>query len=166
MPFIALDVVFMLAAWRWGDWRHWQRYHATILYFLLGDVLYMVLTRNRLLWQHQPWPPISTYIGVELCCFVCFACTTLIYLGRFPKGVGKSIAWIACWVAVYSCIEVIYLFCGAIKHFNGWTMLDSVLFNMTMFPMLLLHCYRPLLTYAISIPLAVAIVIVFKVPIK
>lgn len=166
MPFIALDVLFILAAWRWGDWRNWRKYHATILYFLLGDVFYMALTRNHPLWQHQPWPPIPSYIGVELCCLACFASTALIYLGLFPNGVGKSIARIGCWIAVYSSIEAFYVLCGAMKHFNGWTMLDSVLFNLMMFPMLLLHYCRPLLAYVISIPIALAIAIIFQVPIR
>lgn len=164
--FFAMAILFILAAWRWGDWRHWQKYHSTILYFLLGDVFYMVLTSNYPLWQHQPMPPIHSYIGVEICCLVTFASTALIYLGLFPNGVGKSMLWIGFWVVLYSLIEVIYLHFGAIKHFNGWTMLYSVLFNMMTFPMLRLHFRRPLLTYVISIPIAVAILVIFKVPIR
>ncbi|MDQ0897483.1 hypothetical protein QFZ80_001311 [Paenibacillus sp. V4I7] len=166
MPFIALAIIFILAGWRWGDWRHWQTYHSTILYYLLGDIFYMVLTSHYPLWQHQPWPPIHSYIGVEIGCFVCFASTTLIYLGLFPNGVGKSILWIGFWVVIYSLIEVIYMFCDAIKYFNGWNLFYSVLFNMIMFPLLRLHFFRPLLTYIISIPIAIAILVIFQVPIK
>ncbi|MZQ81310.1 hypothetical protein GQF01_04120 [Paenibacillus sp. 5J-6] len=166
MLFIAMAIIIILAAWRWGDWRNWQKYHATILYFLLGDIFYLLLTYQYPLWQHQPKPPIHSYIGTELCCLVAFAATTLIFLGKYPKGATKSTLWIGLWVVIYSFIEVIYLLTGAILHFNGWTMLYSVLFNIITFPLLRLHNCRPLVAYAISIPLVIALLFIFKVPIR
>ncbi|BFT72801.1 CBO0543 family protein [Paenibacillus sp. P36] len=166
MIFIAMAVISVLSAWRWGDWRNWQKYHATMLYFLLGDVFYVLLTKDYPLWQHQPKPPIDSTIGTEICCLVAFAATTLIFLGLYPKGIAKAALWIGLWVVIYSLIEVIYIFTGAIKHFHGWTMLYSVVFNIITFPMLRLHFSRPILTYAISILFAIGLLVIFKVPIQ
>ena len=46
-------VVWVFIAWRWGDWRNWHRYQATILYIILCDLLYNVLTYNHSMWEYS-----------------------------------------------------------------------------------------------------------------
>lgn len=166
MIFIILIISFLIAVWHWGVWRDWQKYHSTILYFLLANLFYFFLTKNYPLWQHQPLFPFQSYVGVEICTMVCFVCTTLLFLGLYPNGFGKAIIWNGVWIILYSVIEIVFLVFGAIKHFNEWNMLYSVLFNILTFPMLRLHAKHPLLTYMISIPAVIALIYFAGVPIE
>lgn len=165
MFFIVLAISFVLATWAWGDWRNWQQYHATSLFFLFGNSLYFAFTYKQPLWRHQPLPPIDSFIGVELLVMVCFACTPIIYLGRWPKGFKKSLLWIAMWVLLYFSIESFLLFIGGIKHDHGWTLFNSFCFNIMMFLMFRLHYKRPILAYLISVPIIITLLMICKVQI-
>ncbi|WP_110840812.1 CBO0543 family protein [Paenibacillus flagellatus] len=164
--FIILAIAFILAAWKWGDWRTWQKYHSTILYFLFCDALYNYFTYEYPLWRHTPISWIPSYTGIELLAMICFACTPLIYLGRFPNKRWKSISWVFLWVSLYSAIEGGLYLLGAMKYDHGWTFLHSVLFNMLMFPMLRLHFKHPLFTYLLSVPITITLLHLTKVPVK
>lgn len=167
MIFIILVVAFIFATWRWGDWRNWKLYHSTILYFLYGDMLYSYLTSCHYpLWIHPPIFPIDSYSVIKILVQLCFACTPLIYLGHYPQKMWAAILWIGFWVILYSSIEGGLLLLGAIKHYNGWTLLYSMLFDIMMFPMLRLHFKRPLLAYILSIPITIALLIITKVPLR
>ncbi|MBT2729839.1 hypothetical protein J7E63_23550 [Bacillus sp. ISL-75] len=48
--------IAILCAWKWGDWKNWRQYLSTIQYFLIGDMLYNLFTRNFPLWGY-PNPP-------------------------------------------------------------------------------------------------------------
>jgi hypothetical protein len=34
--------VWGLAAWKWGDWRNWKKYQATILYMMYFSAIYEI----------------------------------------------------------------------------------------------------------------------------
>ncbi len=165
MFFIVLAISFVLATWAWGDWRNWRKYHATSLFFLFGNSLYFSFTFNYPLWRHQPLPPIDSPIVVELLVMICFACTPMIYLGKWPNSVKKSLLWIALWILLYFSVESFLLFIGGIKHDNGWTLFHSLLFNIIMFPMFRLHYKRPILAYILSVPIIIVLLVWLKVPI-
>jgi hypothetical protein len=166
MVFIILATAFVISAWKWGDWKNWKLYHPTILYFLYGDMFYNYLTSHYPLWIHPPIFPIDSYLVVKLLVQLCFACTPLIYLGHYPKERWKVILWIGFWVILYSSIEGGLLLIGAMKHYNGWTLLHSVFFNCLMFPMLRLHFKRPLLAYILSAPIIIALLTITQLPFR
>jgi hypothetical protein len=43
---IAFGIMFLLIGWRFGDWRNLGKYYPTILFLIIGDLLYNVLTYN------------------------------------------------------------------------------------------------------------------------
>lgn len=157
---------WIVAALRWGDWRSWSKYHATILFFLFGDVLYYYVTYTHRLWTLEPtWP-----LKHELIClvgeFIVFSCTVLIYLGKYPKGPFISIWWTALWVIIYTANEWILLKTGTFTYHYGWTLFDSFLFSILMFLLLRLHFKLPLFTLILSIPISIILIYLNSIPIK
>jgi hypothetical protein len=98
--------------------------------------------------------------------FVAYPATVLIYLGNLPEKKMKMVLWLLFWVALFSLVEYINLrYLDLVMHHNGWTMTWSVLFNLIIFSMLLLHYKYPISALIISIPIILFFVIFFKVPI-
>ncbi|SDN04704.1 hypothetical protein SAMN04487897_101901 [Paenibacillus sp. yr247] len=157
---------WILAALRWGDWRNWSKYHATILYFILGDVLYYYVTCTHRLWTLVPTWPLKN----ELICvageLIVFASTVLIFLGRYPSGHFISTWWTIVWICIYTANEWVLLHTGTFTYLHGWTLFDSFLFNILMFILLRLHSKIPLITYVLSIPIAIILISLNSIPIK
>jgi hypothetical protein len=157
---------WLLAALRWGDWRNFSKYYGTILYFIFFDLLYYFITYNHRLWSLFPTPPLR----YELVClageFIVFACTILIFIGRYPAQSLFSVKWTALWVLIYTSNEWILLKTGTMVYTNGWTLFHSFLFCIVMFIFLRLHDKKPILTMLISIPVPILLIIIFSIPIK
>ena len=158
---------WILAAVRWGDWKNWRAYHATILYFILIDALYYYVTYNHRLWSLAPTWPLRHELEAVFGEFIVFACTVLIYLGRYPvRGLGYSILWFMLWIGIYTANEWVLLLTGTFTYQHGWNLFDSFLFNIGMFFMLRLHIKKPLLTYVVSIPTACCFLFINSIPIQ
>lgn len=162
---IALPL-WILAAWRWGDWKAWRTYQSTILYFIALDILYLWLTHDYPLWRLQPTRWVPNHALAVLIEFGVFACTLLIFLGNYPSAWRKAIGWFILWIALYSAVEFVMEHIGIIKYFHGWTFVASILFNCVMFPMLRLHFKHPLVAYGLSICIAVMLLYINRVPIR
>lgn len=149
-------LLFLLAAMRWGDWRNWQRYYPSILFFIGGDLL-----KNALLHDHRMWVYQETIFGKKilfghlvinlLVMALVYPSTILIYLGKFPLGKVKRIFWIFFWVLIYMIIESINLHFDLINHYHGWNIWWSFIFDIVMFAVLWVHYNKPLWAWAFSI---------------
>ncbi|PIB57799.1 hypothetical protein, partial [Pseudomonas sp. 2822-17] len=47
---IVIKLLFLFAAYKWGDWEKWEKYYPTILFFIIGDLLYNFLFYNYPMW--------------------------------------------------------------------------------------------------------------------
>jgi hypothetical protein len=152
------NLLFLLAAIKYGDWRNWRIYYPTILFFILGDLLKNTLLHDHMLWEYK-----ETIFGEEilfshiiinlLIMFIVYPSTALIYLGYLPKTMGKQFFWISFWVFLYCSVEWINLkYLHLIEHHYTWSMGWSVLFNYVMFFLLAVHFKKPLLALALSVP--------------
>ncbi|MEH7383636.1 CBO0543 family protein [Bacillus sp. JJ1533] len=169
---LVYNVLFLLAAVKWGDWRGWREYYATILFFIVGDLLKNVLFHDYFIWTYQETIFAKnilinhTFITL-LIAFVCYPATALIFLGRYPKGKSKQLLWIGIWVFLFTIVEFINLkYLHLIEHHHGWTLGWSCLFNLVMFPMLRLHQKRPLLAWGISIIWIIFLLNMFPIPLR
>jgi hypothetical protein len=129
-------------------------------------VLYFYLTCHYPLWRLEPKGIVSTRTEAILIELVIFICTTLIYLGRYPKEPLKSVLWIGFWVLLYFILEWVMLRFGVFTYFHHWTLLKSTLFDILAFPMLRLHLARPILTYILSIPITILLLYLNHVPVQ
>jgi len=48
---IVKTILWILAAYKWGHWRDWRKYYATLLFGITGDLIYFVLSYNHPLWE-------------------------------------------------------------------------------------------------------------------
>lgn len=84
------------------------------------------------------------------------------YLSKFPKTRLKSILYVIGWVVLFAVIEWIGLkYFHSFKHYHGWNMGCSILFDIVMFPMLRLHFVNYKLALMLSIPCSVFMLIWF-----
>ncbi|WP_010283042.1 CBO0543 family protein [Bacillus timonensis] len=169
---LVYNVVLLLAAFKWGDWRGWREYYPTILFFIMGDLLKNVLFHDYWIWTfHETMFAKNilvnhTFISL-LIMFIAYPATVLIYLGRFPETKWKKPLWIGLWVFLYVIVEYISLqYFHLITHHHGWSMYWSILFNLVMFMMLRLHQKQPLLALGVSVIWILFLLYMFPIPLK
>lgn len=163
---ILITVWAILAAWRWGNWRKFSQYHATMLYMSLMNLFYLFLTGTYLLWRMQPEFGLPFTLMVALYTFIVFPCTVLLYLSHYPETLGRQILHIIKWIVIYIGVEWLGSLFSRISYGNGWHLGWSFIFVLIMFPMLRLHNQKPILAYLLSIAIIVLLLYVFDVPWK
>ena len=162
---IVVCLVDVLVALVWGDWRNWRNYQSSILYLIVCDLIYNLLTYNHPLWEYKSTLPILNHTILNMITmFVAYPSIMLVYLGRFPTKRMKQIIWGGFWVSLWSFLEWVSIQLGNFSYLNGWNFIWSFLFNIVLFSMVRLHYKMPLLTYGLSFILAVVLLSIFDVP--
>ena len=92
---LVLNAIFLVMGLKWGDWKNWKKYHATILFLWFGDLLYNVICYQYIMWQYKESIFAETFLTNHviitlLIMFVSYPATVLIYLGRFPQEKVES----------------------------------------------------------------------------
>ena len=163
---IVIFAGFVFAAWRWGDWRNWEKYYSTILYFILISILQTLVTYDHYLWKFNPSdavPFLNNHIAITIAVsFVVFTSTALIFLANYPNN-HHQYWYILLWICLYVFIEIITMKTGLITHHHGWTLGWSIAVNVLTFPMLRLHFLRPLLTWVLTFIFFTTFCVIFGV---
>jgi hypothetical protein len=158
---------WIFAAWRWGDWKNWRRYHETMLYMIAFSLLCEVLTYQHSFWMFEDFFLRTHTLNSLAVTFVGFPCSVLIFLSHFPGGTRvKQLIYIALWIALYVAIEYFFVFIDLFEYDNGWSLGWSVLFDAVMFPMLALHHRNPLLAYFLSVLIIIFYLSIFPIPLS
>ena len=158
-------ILLLLICLKWGDWKHWRKYYPTILYVIIWDLLYNVITVNHPLWRLDH-PVLKHTFSDLLIAFVSFPCYVLIFLPHIPNSIFKRILHILNWAFILSLLEAISIALHTINYYNGWNYWWSVGFNIAMFSMINLHYKNPLLAWPISVLLFIIVMIIFKLPLN
>lgn len=158
--------IALIAGWKWSDWRNWEKYYPTILFMIVGNFLYNILTYNHPMWLYEKsLLPNHTMIDI-LHSFVVFPVTIMLYLTYFPESnLIKKIRYILFWTAIYISMEWLLSKLELFSYHNGWNILWSAGFNITMFTILWVHHKKPLLAWFFSFFIILFLVIFFEVPI-
>lgn len=168
MLHIIAGATFLFISWRFGDWKNWTKYYPTILFFIIGDLLYNVLTYNNPTWSYNKDRlfPNHTLINIWIMITI-YPATAITYLSHFPKEKIQQILYILLWTMIYVFGELLGLHIfGLINHFNGWNMWWSALFDIILFTMLPIHHKRPLVAWSLSIIVIIFFLTVFNVKIS
>jgi hypothetical protein len=159
--------VAVFAAWRWGDWRNWKKYYPTILYMIIANFLYNILTYHYPIWKYQKSIFQNHTLTDIFNSFIVFPATLLLYLPNFPqKGIMKKVRYILIWILIYIAAEWILSRLGFFSYYNGWNIMWSAFFNIIMFTMLRVHYKNPLLAWPLSLFIVIFLIWYFDVPIK
>lgn len=162
---LILAAITILSSWKWGDWRNWKKYHETMMYFALGNVLYNFLCANHFLWKLKPDFFPNHSITEIVYTFITFPATALLFLTNYPTGLKNIIKHYITWILIYVGIEYFFYLTGRIVYQHEWNLGWSALFDMTLFPMLRLFYKRTLLAYGISVLMCIGWVWLFDVPV-
>lgn len=143
--------LFIVAAWRWSDWRNWRNYYPTLLFMTTLSLLENCITANHKLWMmvNNPFTTSSLANGLFVA-FTSFPAMVLLYLSNYPQKNSHKVCYITLWVSLYCMIEYGLGHFGLYAYENGWSFGWSVLFNGFMFPILRLHHQKPLLAWLCS----------------
>ncbi|MDP4128315.1 MAG: CBO0543 family protein [Bacillota bacterium] len=160
---LILAMLFVVATWRWGDWRNWQKYHATMLFIIMGSLLYDFLYAGQLLWEIKPDLYWSYKFTVLMHSFISLPLTTLVFLTNFPKEFNKQLLRILMFIGIYGCLELIMFKLGGIQYHHGWNFWWSIAWDCMMFPVLALHFKKPIISYFVSLVVFVTMVTLFPV---
>ncbi|MBM6616343.1 CBO0543 family protein [Bacillus suaedaesalsae] len=163
-------LVWFVALWKWGDWKNWEKYYPTILFFFLGDLLYQYFLSDLYpMWKYNPQGVdeniglTHTHVFISIM-LIKYPATILIYLSKFPSKRLKQLGWILLWLLIYLVNELGDRSLHLITYHNGWGFSWSILFNIVMFSLLKLHFHRPILTWLFSIVFIILLWNIFDVP--
>lgn len=170
MSRIIVCMLFILACWRFGNWRRWKDYYPTILFFLVCNLLGAYIMGHKSLWVYHGL--INHSFSDLLISFTVFPSTAILYLTYYPestettKKMRVQIKYIFFWILLYTIIEVIMSELGYISYNNGWNIGWSVLINITIFVVLRVHTLRPLTAWSLVFVETLIFMYIFDVSIS
>jgi hypothetical protein len=164
--YLFINIFYLIAGLIWGDWRNWKQYYPTILFFIIGDLLYNFLLYKKSMWIfHDLILPNHTMITL-LAMTISYTATVLIYLGKFPEGWMKRFFWFLLWSGVYLAAEYFNYKMGFITYHHHWNFGWSVFFTIIIFLILPIHQKKPLLAWLLSIIIIISLLNIFDVKIS
>lgn len=164
--FLALLSIF--AVWIKKDYLNWKIYYSTMQFIAIGNLTYNFLCASNWLWRLSPDITWYNHTILELSyTFIVFPATALMFLSRYPEGQGawRILRHYGFWIGLYAGVELIMALQGSILYKYGWSLLWSAFFDCIMFPFLRLHYKKPLLALSLGVPIALALLWYFKVPV-
>jgi len=165
MDFLVL-IVAIFATWKLGNWKHWQKYHSTMLFICIGNMLYIIVYSNHYLWRIKP-TLLLNFVSLEpLYTFIILPLTVLIFLSKYPITKKDKILYNAKYIIIYFLIEIVFYLYGKIFYYHGWNIWWSLGWDCMMFPMLALHHQKPLNAYMASIIVIMVMLVLFPVSIR
>ena len=161
---VLFGIAFILAAWRWSDWKNWREYYPTYLFLTALSFISDFLMYNHSLWFYCPSPSFSNHTVVALFyAFTIYPASVLLFLSRYPTNQTylRQAVYIAFWVTIYSSMEVLSLVVGLGSYYNGWTLWWSILVNIVLFIALRIHYSKPILAWLIGGLFSILVLVVF-----
>ena len=158
-------VLYIVVTYKWGDWRNWERYYPTILFFWFGDILSFAL-----LYQHPLWlyfiPGIPHLFHQLFVVIVMYSCGVILYLSNYPTSLATQFLYILFWASLNTFQEWFGIRTGYFIYMNGWSLSWSFLFYMVMFPTFRLHQKKPLMALCILFGGLALLLYLFHVPLE
>lgn len=171
---LIIGVIFILASFKWGDWGKWREYYPTILFFIVGDLLYNFLLADYPMWIFQPSQlevnilPNHTLVSLYTM-ITYYPASIIIFLYKFPYHQHhlKKLGYILAWSIFYILLEFVeYTIADTISYQHNWNIGWSFLFNILMFVILAIHHLHPRRALAISFFVIVGLCLLFQVPVS
>ena len=166
MMHLAITLLTILASLKWGDWKNWREYHASMFFISTGGLLYEFIVKENTLWKFHPDFLYGHEMVVIIYAIITMPISIFLFLSHIPEGRFKRVIYISVWSAIYIAIEWILLITGRISYQNGWQFEYSFFFDLIMFSVIVLHQQKPIRAYLISIVIIIFLIHWFDVPFK
>lgn len=161
---VCLVLGFLLSAWRWGDWKGWEKYYATVLFVMVVNLAVSFITYHHILWNYSPDALVKTQTTVELInSFIMLPLATFLYLSKFPANNELyQYGYMIVWILIFSGLEFIDQTLGGISYKHGWSWLTSSIFDCAIFSIVRLHYLRPIYAWIATLVLTIVILALFN----
>jgi len=160
---IFLAAVSIIICYKFGDWKNWKNYYPTILFFILSNVVCIVLTYKHPLWLYESKILNGTFSDLLICITV-YPSTIMLFIPHFPKKLTNIIAYVSFYVAIFTLPELIGMKLEYFSHHNGWNIWCTIIFNYIMFSILYLHYKKPLYAWIIALISPHILFFIMKIP--
>ena len=158
--------LWVLASYKWGHWRDWRKYYPTILFSIMGELIYFTLTYNHPLWEAVS-PSMNITFNHLLIDLIAFPAIGLLLLSNFPakKNYLKRGLYLILWIIGAVATEGLMFLFGYYKYSNGWSLLLSAAFDSVLIPLIVIHQKYPPLAWVIGTILGTSIFLYFNIPV-
>lgn len=163
MVSVVYSILWIIAALKWGDWQNWKRYYPTLLFSVIGNLLYEVVCAVYPMWAMEENGLPNRTLSILLLSIIGMPVSTFVYLSNFPfeKTKMKQVLYILLFVFVFVILEFIAVQFGSITYRNGWNLAWSTLFVVIMFPILTIHYRNPVVALLLSVVVTLGFSVMF-----
>lgn len=153
---IIYPILFILIALKFAKWRNFNTYYPTVLFMVIGNLLYSYLFKEYPLWRFEHTFEenlLPTRLSINLIkIFISFPSLTVLFLSYYPDGksLPKKGLYVVFWALLFGAVEFISKKLGMISYHHGWNIWWSLLFDLMMFIILAIHYKRPISAWALS----------------
>ena len=163
---IIVTFIFLVSAWKWGDWKNWKHYYPTMQYMIINALLFNIITYEYPTWEWQDISgvfPNHTLLDFWII-FTQFPAVVLLNLSFNPTSFKKVLGRYLLWVAIFSTLEIVVLKIHYIIYDHNWSFGWSVFLNAVTFFMIQFHHRKPLLAWILSFLFIAYLCSVFNLP--
>ena len=160
---LVLVGLFIIICYRWGGWRNWQLYYPTILFLIAGDFISCFVSSSKPLWKYQE-TLVSGAITQLLVALLVYPCTVLIFFYFYKYRRRHTALYLLLWVSIYSLLEYLGVKFHYFSYYNGWNFSYSVILDVIIFSLLIIHQKWPLAALLGSFITGLAITFIFELP--
>lgn len=163
---IGITILTIIASFKWGNWKDWQKYHPSMLYISTGGLLYEFIVKENTLWKFHADILYGNDMVVIVYALITMPVSIFLFLSHFPEKWFQRLYYILLWSGIYISAELVLVIFGRISYKYGWGLWHSFLFDIVMFSVIALHHFKPFRAYLISIFIIIFLVSYFDVPFK
>ncbi|MDD9266926.1 CBO0543 family protein [Paenibacillus sp. GCM10023248] len=165
---IAMALLCLISAWRFGDWRNWRTYYPTILFAVSVDFFISLLLYKHQLWQFHKTSTIPNHTLADfMIAFTNLPCIVLVYLTHYPlkSRMWKQLVYIAAWSIAFTGVEAVFFFAHLMTYHNNWSFAWSIVVWVFMFLGLRLHFAKPLWAWLLCLVCTAFLIVFFHIPV-
>jgi len=163
MVAVIYSILWIIFSWKWVDWRNWEKYYPTVLFAVVGDLLYEVICSEYPLWAMEANGLPNRTLPMLLLGFIGMPLSVMIYLSNYPdRGtIKQQFMYIVLFTYIFVILEYISIQYGSITYHNGWNLFWSLVFDVAMFTILRIHSRNVKMALVLSVGFILVLSLLF-----
>lgn len=163
-------LTYVVVGWKYGNWENFSRLYPTLLFLIIGDLLYQFLFFDYSMWMFHPVGFIDEWFGLNHTMIalgrmiIQYPVTIALFLGRMKANKKNQLFSVILWVGIFSIIQMMFHIMGGLTYQNGWNYAWDCAFTAMLFSMLLFHHKKPFFAWVLTVLIVVGLWLIFDVP--